>query len=361
MTPDRWHTLKTLFAEARALDAAARTAFLEDALALWREQGDEQGLATGLNTLAWIDCEISALNEAAARAEEARSICERLGDRRGEAVALNNLGWVAHYRGAFAGASRLHRESLALRQALGDQRGIAYARINAAWAETYRGRYDRAKDLLDAADDDVQAVGDVQECIWWLTVSGLLAWHQGDCDRVADWFDDGLGRWTVNHNASLRAVILGAQLADAAPVLNEAAAQWDTVGTPWGRAIAACERSRWALATGDPVRAADAIATSFALRQQVGDRHGLAQCLEAMARIAQTRGDAASATQLLAAAQVLRDTLGAPRPRPQQHAHERLLAHLEGALADRFEPVWAKGTALSIDKAGALLEPRSAS
>ena len=102
--------------------------FLQDSLRIWRALDDEQGQATVLNNLAWVACEISALDEAEALANEGLTLCRTLDDQRGEAVALNNLGWVAHYHGTFRAASRLHQESLALRRSLKDHRGAAFAR-----------------------------------------------------------------------------------------------------------------------------------------------------------------------------------------------------------------------------------------
>lgn len=344
-------------------DLREARSFLQDALTLWRALDDTQGQATVLNNLAWVDCEISALDDAAARADEARFLCQKLGDRRGEAVALNNMGWVAHYRGAFHEASRLHRESLALRRVLDDRRGVAFAQINAAWAETYRGRYDRAEALLDGAQADVHAIGDVQEHIWWLMVQGVLAWHQGHLDRAASSLRKGIEQWTINHNSSLRALALGAFAAvridqrrvdDAAPLLDAAKAQWDEVGTPWGRAIAAYERARLALAEGNIHQAAGRVRSSWGLRHEISDRNGMAECLEVMAQVALARQELDVAVQMVASAQSIRDAIEAPRPRHHRDKFDHLYTQLQEALDDRFDVIWAEGAALNTEQAAAL-------
>ncbi len=57
--------------------------------------------------------------------EESLAIKRELGDKQGIASSLNNLGNVADDQGDYANARSLHEESLAIKRELGDKRGIA--------------------------------------------------------------------------------------------------------------------------------------------------------------------------------------------------------------------------------------------
>jgi len=330
-------------------------AFLQDSLHIWRALDDEQGQATVLNNLAWVACEISALDEAEALADEGLVLCRSLDDRRGEAVALNNMGWVAHYRGAFRTSSRLHRESLALRSELGDHRGVAFARINAAWAETYLGHYEKAEALLDSAWTDVRAVKDVQAQIWWLFVSGNRAYHEGRLGRAEDRLQDGLTRWTDGENQSLRALTEGMlgrgqieqeQFDEARSLLDASLDLWNMIECPWGIAAATCALGRCAASSGAEAQAMTHYQDSWTLRHEIGDRHGMAECLEALGAATMTQDRSSPAVSLFAAAHVLRQEIEAPRPRLRREWCEQQLSRLRDTLsAEAFEQAWSAGTA----------------
>jgi tetratricopeptide (TPR) repeat protein len=330
--------------------------FLQDGLRRWRALDDEQGQATVLNNLAWVACEISALDEAQALAEEGLALCRTLGDRRGEAVALNNLGWVAHYRGAFLTASRLHQESLVVRRTLKDHRGAAFARINAAWAETYLGHYDHAAALLEDAWANLRAIKDVQEQIWWLFVSGNRARHAGRLDQAENQLSEGLALWADGGNRSLRALLQGAlgrvrieqeRLGEARSQLNESLELWNTVGSPWGIAAVTCALGHCAWASSDEEQAEARYRDSWSLRHEIGDRHGTTECLEALGTIAMAHHPS-QAVRLFAAAQALRQAIEAPLPHLRRERWAKQLDQLRDTLAAAaFERAWSAGTAAS--------------
>jgi Tfp pilus assembly protein PilF len=61
---------------------------------------------------------------------ESQSLYRELGNQRGLAYSLNNLGDVAREQGDYAAARTWYAESLALVRELGNQRGIAYSLHN---------------------------------------------------------------------------------------------------------------------------------------------------------------------------------------------------------------------------------------
>ena len=89
----------------------------------------------------------------------------------------------------------------------------------------------------------------------------------------------------------------------------------------------------------------------------MGEMIGVAECLEAIARIALGKGDALRSAQLLGAAHVTRERLGAPvRPR-EQAEHVEMRKTLEQRLgAESYSAACAAGGSLSLEAATALAE-----
>jgi non-specific serine/threonine protein kinase len=75
-------------------DYAAARVLLEESLALWREAGDERGIAAALHNLGLVAGASQDILTARALHEEGLAIARALGDRSGIAYALNNLGNV---------------------------------------------------------------------------------------------------------------------------------------------------------------------------------------------------------------------------------------------------------------------------
>jgi predicted ATPase/class 3 adenylate cyclase len=188
------------FIGAQMGDIAAAIPCLERSLALWREIGDERGLATGIANLAaatwqggdratamvlveecvgllrrvgaqrphseiiatYVESPIATLARLSehhgdrARAEnlfdEALSICRANGDRHGIANALRGLGSLAFGEGATERAVTLLQESLSLLRELVDAPCGTDNLEQLAYVATLRGHHVRAARLLGAAE-----------------------------------------------------------------------------------------------------------------------------------------------------------------------------------------------------------------
>ncbi len=85
-------------------------------------------------------------------------------------------------------------------------------------------------------------------------------------------------------------------------------------------------------------RPARLVAESLALRRQLRDRAGIAECLEVSAAVEQRAGRDAAGTRLLGAAHALRMRLDSARPDSDECAHAARVAALRTALgADAFD------------------------
>lgn len=148
--------LGLLYAE----DPTRRRDLLEEAIRLYREHGDEAGLARSLNALGVVfvneadagrgDAE-RALDRAAQLFEESVSIWRRPGERVDSAACaapIGNLAEVAFRRGDLTAAKRLTSEALALARAEADDVYIASANQRLAWIAFLEGRNEDAARLL---------------------------------------------------------------------------------------------------------------------------------------------------------------------------------------------------------------------
>jgi predicted ATPase/DNA-binding CsgD family transcriptional regulator len=106
--------------------SAARSRYSE-CLAIWRELGDLDGVASALNGLGMIDRELGKYERAGERFEEALSIWTGLNDAAGIAVAHHNLGLVATAQGDYYRARSHHETARTLRRQLGNIGGVAYS------------------------------------------------------------------------------------------------------------------------------------------------------------------------------------------------------------------------------------------
>ena len=118
-------TAAPVFVRARALQAAAylatrideldrATALAEEALSLYRELGDERGIArvlVALGLAAWLQKDPDA---ARARYETSLAIYQRLDDTDGEWIVLNNLGELERTEANYDSAAELLRRAIVL-------------------------------------------------------------------------------------------------------------------------------------------------------------------------------------------------------------------------------------------------------
>lgn len=349
-TPVRARALNasgTLLHELSDFDAARIR--LEESLQIWREIGDQQGIATALNNLGWIGVQTSNFDRAQSLSEEALSLCRALGSKRGIALSLNNLGWVALFRGAFERARSLYQESLTLRSDLEDKRGTAFALTNQAWVEHFRAEYECAETLLDEADAILKALNDEQLIAWTYNIRALVAHAQGALENASTTASESVSLWrTVGNREGLIFALCTlsdirldtGDSAGARRCLDEALPMIRDIDNRWHLAFALRIRGAIAQKMDDKIRALEQHQKSLEIWADLDAKWGIVTCLEAIARSCHT-DEPERAIRLLATAEAQRDRIQAPRPPVDQDAHERLVARLRRHLGqEAFQAAW---------------------
>jgi len=138
--------------------ATARTLY-EESLAIRRTLGDTWGVANSLHNLGRVLFRQGNYPTANALLKESLAMWRELGDRQNIAMALVNLGFVACSQEEYQSATAYVAESLTIRQELEDKRGIAYALEGFAWLAAARGSGARAARLFGAAEVLRDALG----------------------------------------------------------------------------------------------------------------------------------------------------------------------------------------------------------
>jgi tetratricopeptide (TPR) repeat protein len=332
--------------------------FLEESLSIWRELGDRKGTAAALNGLGWLASQLEDFGMAGSLSEEALLLNRELGEKRGVAVALYNLGMVALYRSEYRAARSLLEQSLVLRREIGDRRGCAYVQIGLSTVELEQGNHDRAGAILGEALATLRELNDRQLTAWALCFRGLIAHDLGALDDAYVPLEESLSMAREVGNKAIIAMALTrlagvlhsrGEVSLALPLVEEAI----SIRRAPNVSISALTcRGEIALTMRDYERASALYQESLARWSRMGARTGIAGCLEGIAGLALARGKPADAARLYAAAEALREAIGAPRPPRLHTAHGQAIGTLRRALGeDAFDAAWKEGRTLTLEHA----------
>jgi len=154
------------------------------ALAIYRELSDKQGIAEALSVLGYIAEEEGDYDTPAGLYKETLALYRELEDEHGIAGALLNLGWVAMRLGHYALANSQLEEALAINRRLEDESGTTFALSGLAEIAARQGKLEAASRLIEES----LALG--REIGWKWGIGGSLgtwAWiamHQRDWDTA---------------------------------------------------------------------------------------------------------------------------------------------------------------------------------
>jgi len=121
---------------------------LQQSLDLYRELGDEEGIARAIAELGGVAIAELDLDRAAALYAEAVPLFRSQGRQSRLGASLGNLGTIAHMRGDHATAVEHYREAIAASRAAGDDDGAAVNLHNLGRSELQLGRTSAGVDAL---------------------------------------------------------------------------------------------------------------------------------------------------------------------------------------------------------------------
>jgi non-specific serine/threonine protein kinase len=169
-------------------DYALAMARSSESLSVYRDLGDEHGVAQALLDLGHVAHYQEEREQAAEHYHECLAIYRKIGDARGTAAALNGLAVLARNRGDFAGARTLGEESLTIYQELGDSRSVALCLNNLGRVARDQADWREATELCVESMNLFGELGDRWGVAMVLANLGIQAQRLGDSERALQFF-----------------------------------------------------------------------------------------------------------------------------------------------------------------------------
>ena len=212
------------------------------------------------------------------RLEAALGLYRELGDDRGIAGTLRVLGSVAREQGRYARAVELYAEGLALAEAADDRRGAANVHGTLAMVYWLRCDFDEAVAEATAARDIYRALGDVEGVVSSLANLGIVARYKGDTERSLALLTESLSlaegigfregiAWSAEQLG-----LLAADRGDAAaiPLLRRSLELHAELRDRWRTSSVLEDLAAIALSRDDAARAVRLLGAAETIREEIG-------------------------------------------------------------------------------------------
>jgi predicted ATPase len=336
-------------------EAASR---FEDVLQRGRD-GDPEARAKVLHGAGFVAGQRGDTAYAVACHEEALQLSRSLGDLAGEATALMALAEVSEYAGDYARALDLREQVLKHRLEIGDDVEIAVAAHDLGVSAIYVGDYATAFARIDEAMPIFRRQADARNLAMALFYKAFAETFSGEGDAIRH-FEESLALWqslddryavayaTINKG---RALQIAGRNDEAAPVLDEALAEFSELGDTGGISLALYGLALIALARDDTEQAFTQLTESLRLAHAANQQWHIAERIEAMAEVWVRRSEPVRAARLLGGAARMREWGGFPIPPAMRLDYERTVAAIGTALGpDEISAAMSAGRALTVDE-----------
>lgn len=179
---------------------AART-YLQQSLALYRQEADQVGIARALNNLGFVTSTAGQFAEAEAYSQESMALHRATGDDKGMISAYLNLGTACLYQGKIEQAVAVLAEGLTLSRQQGHVVGTALQLGVQANGLRYLGKFEQAQAALLEAHTLLSEMNNRQGLAANLYFQGWLALDMGQPAAAAAYFRDSLNLHHQVHNS----------------------------------------------------------------------------------------------------------------------------------------------------------------
>ena len=318
---------------AKALFAAASLTFIqsdyewaealsEESLSLYRELGDQIGIAHSLyllGTVSW-----AKGNTAAARSlmERALVLGNEANYKEYVADSLFSLALLANSQGEYIRARSLFEESLAVFREVENKRGIAHSLSQLAQVIfVSQGDQERVHSLIEECLALSREIGFKEGIAASYSLSGQLALGQGDV--------------VTAHSLLEKSVVL-----------------YREMGHCHGTAEALAVLGKVEARRGDYAAARSLYEESLTLSGALGEKWVVTLDLVRLGEAVAAQGQLAWAAQLWGASEVLRDAIGVPIPPVELADYEHSVSAARVHLGERaFAAAWAQGRSMTPEQA----------
>jgi predicted ATPase/DNA-binding CsgD family transcriptional regulator len=303
-------------------DYTRAEAWCQQSLVLFRELGDQSGIALSLYLLGVVPWMRGDFVAARSLTEEALALFREMGVKERVAWSLSTLGILDTLEGKYTIASTLLEESLSIHRELGDQRGIASTLVRLAQVHIVSlGDQEAARSLLDEGLVLYRELGDKDGIAYTYLLSGWLALSQGDTTTAYS-------------------------------LLEESIRIYREIGNPRNLAESQALLARVDAADAKTTTAYELFKESLTIASELNHKWLIASCLEGLAGVVSTQGHYRWAAQLWGAAETLRAVIKVPIP-PVELANYELgvaTARIQSG-EESFADAWDQGRTMTSDQA----------
>jgi predicted ATPase/DNA-binding SARP family transcriptional activator len=238
--------------------------------------------------------------------------------------ALHGAHICTHFQTLYDQAIAYGTEAVALSRALGDRRWLAVVLHSLGFSYQEQGNFAVGRPLVEEALAVARELNDLYAMAMTLNTLGGGYYRQGEPLRAIPLLEEG------------------AHIAREMGAIRQLASTMGNLGNAWQRA-------------GDAVRSAQANGESLALYGRLGDRLGVAWCLEGLALLAAAAGRTREAARMLGAAAELRRVTGVPLEHNYRVSYDAGVAAVRAALGEEeMQREWRAGAALALSEMVAL-------
>lgn len=306
----------------------------KESLALYRQLGDQPGMASALEllgTVAWVRNDFAPVR---ALLEESAALYTKSGDRQRALRSLRVLAIMMSLQGDYSSARVLFEEIVAANRKLGSKRDLAHALLRLIWVLILQGDVMAARPILEECLALFEQVEDRQGVAIGLEYSSHLAFYEGYLDTARSLIEKSLALYR--------------EMGDTGNALE---------ALPYLARITAFQ--------GDLAAAGSLHRESLATAREIHDQRISAFALEGLAGVVAARGEFCRAARLWGAAEALRDAMGTPLPLVDRPIYERSVAAARASLGEKaFAAAWAEGRTMTPEQAlaapGAVKTPTTA-
>ena len=303
--PDRWRALLgrgKASVQQRHIEVAR-----DDLLTVLGEATDAGELrpqAEALTLLGAAEIAVGAYDIADATFADALARWREIGDDAGGADVLRELGVSHLFRGDLVQAERFVSEALAAYQSSGRERGGAWAIQNLAWISFMSGEIAQAEERLQQSAGAFAELGDWGGLSWAYGLLAFVRYNQGRLEEAAalaehiaiDGRETG-NRWEVGMMAVLLANVRlwSGEMNESLTRGRDAIALFQEIGDRWGEVMATGPVVRALAELGRDAEYADALAHYRAISRNMPDEgmRTFPEVLEALVDLQQGRAEAA--------------------------------------------------------------------
>ncbi len=297
-------------------------AWLERALAM-NPDAPAPLCAIGLQGAGNLACQQGDYIQAKAIHEQSLALFRETGDQLGIARELDVLGEIAHHQGNYSQSVELHMESLDLKREIGDKEGIAVSLGHLGIIARDRGQYQQARELLEESLELSRVLEDRLMTALSLNNLGLVAFYLCEYQRASELFEESVSLYRqLNDRPGISNVLqnLGNVAKDqgyfqrATSLYRECLQLKQELSDRRGIAQATASLAEVAFYQGNYPHADNLAEQSQTLFRELGVKRGVVFSLGIQAYIALYRGDFDRAQSLAQECLTLSTEINAPRP-----------------------------------------------